>query len=57
MATLALRPGAAPQITSELHDAETGPVREARRLCLLDHLHELRDLLADTSGAEEVSID
>ncbi len=56
VATLRLRPGAAPEIKSELRDADALPVREARRRCLLDHLHELRDLVADATGGD-VSVD
>ena len=56
IATVRLRPGVRPEVTSELRDAATLPVREARRRCLLDHLAELRDLVAEASESE-VSIE
>jgi len=43
-------------LTSDLRDAATLPVREARRRCLLDHLADLRDLVAEASEGE-VSIE
>ena len=54
--TIRLRPGVRPEVTSDLRDAATLPVREARRRCLLDHLAELRDLVAEASEGE-VSIE
>ena len=56
IAAVRLRPGVRPEVTSELRDAATLPVREARRRCLLDHLAELRDLVAEASESE-VSIE
>ena len=56
IATVRLRPGVRPEVTSELRDAADLPVREARRRCLLDHLAELRDLVAEASESE-VSIE
>ena len=56
IATVRLRSGVRPEVTSELRDAATLPVREARRRCLLDHLAELRDLVAEASEGE-VSIE
>jgi hypothetical protein len=48
---LRLRPGEAPAtLASERPGAEL-PVREARRLCLYDHLATLRELLADATQA------
>jgi len=47
---LQLRPREAPHtLTSERPGAEL-PVREARRLCLYDHLAELRQLVTDATG-------
>jgi hypothetical protein len=47
---LHLRPDEAPlTLTSERAGAEL-PVREARRLCLYDHLAELRRLVTDATG-------
>jgi hypothetical protein len=48
---LQLRPRASPvTLASERPGAEL-PVREARRLCLYDHLAVLRDLLAEATQA------
>jgi hypothetical protein len=47
---LQLRPGEAPHtLTSERPGAEL-PVRQARRLCLYNHLAELRQLVTDATG-------
>ena len=42
-------------MTSERPGAEL-PVREARRLCLYDHLAALRQLIADATG-QPVAVD
>ena len=56
VAHLELRPGQPPAtVTDERPGAEL-PVREARRLCLYDHLAELRQLVADATG-EPVAVD
>ncbi len=47
IATVRLPPGMQPGVISELRDATTLPVREARRRCPLDDLAELRDLVAE----------
>jgi hypothetical protein len=48
---LRLRPDEPPlTLTSERPGAEL-PVREARRLCLYDHLAELRHLVTDATGS------
>lgn len=50
VAHLQLRPGEPPRtLTAERPGAEL-PVREARRLCLYDHLAELRELVTDATG-------
>jgi hypothetical protein len=50
VAHLQLRPGQPPAtVGSERPGAEL-PVREARRLCLYDHLAVLRELIADATG-------
>ena len=56
IATVRLRPGMRAEVTSELRVAGDLPVREARRRCLLDHLADLRDLVAEASEGE-VSIE
>jgi hypothetical protein len=47
-----LQPGAAPVTTSELRPGHEMPVREARRLCLYEHLAELRRLVAEATGKD-----
>jgi hypothetical protein len=47
---LRLQPAAAPVTTSELRPGHEMPVREARRLCLYDHLAVLRELVSDATG-------
>ena len=49
---LRLRPGDSPATVAELEPGGSLPVREARRLCLYDHLAVLRDLVADEAGAQ-----
>ena len=44
---LQLRPGEPPQIVTDQRPGASLPVREARRLCLYDHLAALRDLVAE----------
>jgi hypothetical protein len=52
VAHLELRPGEPPAtMASESPGAEL-PVREARRLCLFDHIAELRGLVADATGKD-----
>jgi hypothetical protein len=56
VAHLQLRPGEPPTtMTSERPGAEL-PAREARRLCLYDHLAELRQLIADATR-QPVAVD
>ena len=56
VAHLQLRPGAPPlTIASERAGAHL-PVREARRLCLYDHLAALRELVAEATG-EQASVE
>jgi hypothetical protein len=47
---LQLRPGEAPLTVSDQRPGGALPVREARRLCLYDHLAALRDLVAEHTG-------
>jgi hypothetical protein len=50
IAHLQLRPGEPPvTLASERSGAEL-PVRQGRRLCLYDHLAELRELVTDATG-------
>jgi hypothetical protein len=49
---LQLRPGTAPATAADLQPGPSMPVREARRLCLYDHLAVLRELAADEAGAQ-----
>jgi hypothetical protein len=52
VAHLQLRPGEPPvTLASEPAGAEL-PVREARRLCLYDHLAVLRELVAEATGKD-----
>lgn len=53
---LQLRPGQRPAIVSDQQPGGQLPVREARRLCLYDHLIALRELVADQT-AGQVSVD
>jgi hypothetical protein len=55
-AHLRLRPRHAPRVWLVEHEPSTLPVRDARRRCLLDHLAELRALVA-TITAQEVRVD
>jgi hypothetical protein len=55
-AHLELRPRDAPRVRLLEHQPSTLPVRDARRRCLLDHLAELRGLLAATTG-QQVRVD
>jgi hypothetical protein len=48
---LRLRPGEAPVTLARERPGAELPVREARRLCLYDHLAALRELLADATQA------
>ena len=52
VAHVRLQPGASPVTTSELCPGYEMPVREARRLCLYDHLAVLRELVADATGKD-----
>jgi hypothetical protein len=47
---LQLRPGQAPHTVTDQRPGATLPVREARRLCLYDHLAALRELVAEQAG-------
>jgi hypothetical protein len=47
---LQLRPGTAPLTITHQRPGASLPVREARRLCLYDHLAALRDLVAEHTG-------
>jgi hypothetical protein len=47
-----LQPGAVPVTTSELRPGHEMPVREARRLCLYEHLAELLRLVAHATGKD-----
>jgi hypothetical protein len=53
---LQLRPGEPPATVAELQPGGSMPVREARRLCLYDHLAALQELVADTTG-EAVTVE
>ena len=54
---LQLRPGEQPLTVTDHHPGPSLPVREARRLCLYDHLAALRDLVAEhTSKPVSVEI-
>lgn len=53
---LQLRPGEQPFTTTDQRPGTSMPVREARRLCLYDHLAALRDLLAEHTS-QPVSVD
>lgn len=56
VAHLQLRAGSPPiTLTSERPGAEL-PVREARRLCVYDHLAVLREVVADATG-QPVAVD
>jgi hypothetical protein len=50
VAHLQLQPGERPAIVSDQQPGIQLPVREARRLCLYDHLVVLRQLVADHTG-------
>lgn len=50
VAHLQLQPGERPAIINDQQPGIQLPVREARRLCLYDHLVVLRQLLADHTG-------
>jgi hypothetical protein len=57
IAHLQLQPGGSPAIASEQRPGTDLPVREARRLCLYDHLVVLRQLVADhTAGSVSVEV-
>lgn len=57
VAHLQLQPGERPAIVSDQQPGRQLPVREARRLCLYDHLVVLRQLVADhTGGAVSVEV-
>jgi hypothetical protein len=57
VAHLQLRPGEQPALVSEQRPGGELPIREARRLCLYDHLAGLRQLVADhTEGSVSVEI-
>jgi hypothetical protein len=47
---LQLRPGEPPLTVTERRPGVSMPVREARRLCLYDHLAALRELVAEHTG-------
>ena len=47
---LQLRPGERPTTVAELEPGRSLPVREARRLCLYDHLAVLREVVVDATG-------
>jgi hypothetical protein len=51
-AHLQLRPGEPPLTVTADHAGAELPVREARRLCLYDHLAVLRQLVADATGKD-----
>ena len=51
IAHLALQPGQPPAVTSEQRPGVALPVRDARRLCLYDHLEALRHLVAEHAQA------
>jgi hypothetical protein len=51
IAHLQLQPGDSPAIVSEQRPGLDLPVRDARRLCLYDHLEVLRRRVADHTGA------
>jgi hypothetical protein len=53
---LQLRPGEAPLNVTDQRPGAWLPVREARRLCLYDHLAALRELIAEHTN-EPVSIE
>jgi hypothetical protein len=55
-AHLQLRPGESPMTVTVEHRGAELPVREARRLCLYDHLAVLRELVADATG-EHATVD
>jgi hypothetical protein len=52
VAHLQLRPGEPPVTLASEHAGSELPVREARRLCLYDHLAVLRQLVADATGKD-----
>jgi hypothetical protein len=57
VAHLQLQPSERPAIASEQRPGSELPVREARRLCLYDHLVVLRQLVADhTTGNVSVEV-
>jgi hypothetical protein len=56
VAHLQLQPGSPPATLASEHAGAELPVREARRLCLYDHLAVLRQLVADATG-EAVAVD
>ncbi len=49
VAHLQLQPDTSPVTVTELQPGRSIPVREARRLCLYDHLAVLRQLVADVA--------
>jgi hypothetical protein len=49
---LQLRPAEPPATVADLQPGPSLPVREARRLCLYDHLAVLRELVADEADAQ-----
>jgi hypothetical protein len=51
IAHLPLQPGQPPTVTSEQRPGLALPVRDARRLCLYDHLEALRALVAEHTQA------
>jgi hypothetical protein len=53
---LQLRPGAAPLTVTDQRPGASLPVREARHLCLYDHLAALRELVAEHTS-ERVSVE
>ena len=56
VAHLQLRPGEPPATVASERPGTELPVREARRLCLYDHLAALRQLIADATG-QRVAVD
>jgi hypothetical protein len=50
VAHLQLQPDEPPRTVTALQPGHELPVREARRLCLYDHLAALRELVADATG-------
>jgi hypothetical protein len=54
---LQLQPSETPVTVAELQSGRSMPVREARRLCLYDHLAALRQLVTDAAAGGAVTVD